>query len=535
MGRGALIFLMTLAAYAPALRGGFIWDDDGHVTRPDLRSLHGLGRIWFDLGATQQYYPMLHSAFWVEHRLWGDAPLGYHLLNVLLHALAACLFAMVLRRLAVPGAWLAGAVFALHPVYVESVAWISEQKNTLSTVFYLLAVLGYFRWRDGVDRRRPGAGWSYAAASLFFLLALLSKSVTATLPAALLVVLWWREGTLTWRRDVAPLVPWFIIGTAGGLFTAWVERRYIGAQGAAFALGPVERGLLAGRVVWFYFGKLLWPSNLIFIYPHWAVNAASGWAYAFPAALLFALAALWRTRAWSRAPLAAGLLFVVGLFPALGFFNVYPFLFSYVADHFQYLAGLGIIALAAAAARAAITRSRGVAPRAAAAAVLAALGVLTWRQSEIYHDSATLYRATIAKNPDCWLAQFNLGDALLREGRLDEAMVHYQEAVRARPDYVEARNNLGGVLAHVGRLPEAIAQFEAALRDWPGDAKLHYNLGNALADARRFAEAQAEYQRALELRPDYPGARLHLALVQRLLSGVQEGRGPAPLPARPAP
>ncbi len=264
----ALIFCATLAAYGPVYQAGLIWNDEDYVTKPELQSVHGLERIWFEVGATQQYYPALHSAFWVEHRLWGDAPWGYHLANVLLHALAACLLGLLLRRLAVPGAWMAGLLFALHPVCVESVAWISEEKNTLSLVFYLLAAWAYLDFDR--ERRWPG----YFLALGLFLLAVLSKSVTATLPGALLVVLWWRRGRLTWR-DAAPLAPWFAIGAADGLFTGWVERTLIGAHGTDFDLSFAQRCLVAGRVTWFYLGKLVWPANLIFIYPRWQVSAGA--------------------------------------------------------------------------------------------------------------------------------------------------------------------------------------------------------------------------------------------------------------------
>src|ERR1017187_831301 len=251
----ALILCATVVAYLPALHGSLLWDDSSHVTRPDLQSFHGLWRIWFDLGATQQYYPLLHSAFWMEHRLWGDAVLGYHLTNVLLHALAACLVVAIARRLALPGAWLAGLVFALHPLCVEAVAWISEQKSVLSGVFYLAAALAYLHFDHS---RRPSR---YLAALGLFVLALLSKTVTATLPAALLVVFWWQRGRLEWKRDVRPLLPWFVLGVSAGLFTAWVEKTVIGANGADFALTPVGRGLLAGRAIWFYAAKLVWPAT----------------------------------------------------------------------------------------------------------------------------------------------------------------------------------------------------------------------------------------------------------------------------------
>ena len=212
----ALIAAAALAAYWPALRGGLVWDDPAHITAPALRSLHGLWRIWFSLGATQQYYPLLHSAFWIEHRLWGDAVLGYHLANLAQHAFAACLVVLIVRRLALPGAWLAGMVFALHPVCVEAVAWISEQKSTLSAVFYLSSALVYLRF----DRTRRRSSYLWALG--LFVLALLTKTVTATLPFALLVIFWWQRGRLDWRRDVRPLLPWMALGAAAGLFTAWV-------------------------------------------------------------------------------------------------------------------------------------------------------------------------------------------------------------------------------------------------------------------------------------------------------------------------
>ena len=376
----AAVFAFAFIAYLPALDGSLLWDDAGHVTRADLRSLNGLFRIWFEVGATQQYYPFLHSAFWLEHRLWGDATLGYHLVNVLLHATAAGLFGTLLRRLAVPGAWLAALLFVLHPVCVESVAWIAEQKNTLSAIFYLAAALAYLRFDEGRSSRH------YLLATGLFLLALLTKSVTASLPAALLVVFWWQRGRLDWRRDVVPLLPWFALGAASGLFTAHFEHELIGAQGIDFDLSLLQRGLLAGRVVWFYLGKLLWPADLIFIYPHWTVDAAQWWQWVFPAGFLTLLAGLtWWSRR-QRGPLAALLLFAGTLFPVLGFVNVYPFLFSYVADHFQYLASLAVFALAAAGLARASVRLPRSGRVAAGAILLAGLGSLTWAQSAMYRD-----------------------------------------------------------------------------------------------------------------------------------------------------
>ncbi len=529
----ALVFLLALLAYLPALSGGLLWDDAGHVTRADLRSWEGLFRIWFEFGATQQYYPVLHSAFWLEHQLWGDATLGYHLLNVLLHATAACLFGTLLRRLldgatsppGKPGAlasgtaaagqerrryagveWLAALLFALHPVCVESVAWISEQKNTLSLVLYLCAALAYVRF-DG--QRRPAG---YALATGLFLIALLTKTVTASLPAALLVVFWWQRGRLDWRRDALPLLPWFALGAGSGLVTAYFERVLIGAQGADFTLSAVQRCLLAGRVFWFYLGKLAWPAELIFIYPRWTVDAAQFWQWLFLLGAIALLGALvwWRRR--SRAPLAAALLFAGTLFPVLGFINVYPFVFSYVADHFQYLASLSVFALAAAGLQQILSRAPMVARYAAISALLATLGALTWAQCGIYRDPVTLYETTLRRNPACWMAHNNLANILTLAGKPEEAIPHLEAAIKLNPGRAPAYNNLGDSLTRVGRAAEAISPLEKALYLQPAYATAHSNLGNALLELNRLDEAMAHYEQAIRLDPKYANAECNLGI-----------------------
>jgi Flp pilus assembly protein TadD len=483
----------TALAYFPVWHGGMLWDDEGHITPPDLRSLAGLWRIWFVIGATQQYYPLTHSVFWVLHRLIGDDTLGYHLVNIGLHATSAFLFVLILRRLAVPGAVLAGAIFALHPVEVESVAWMTELKNILSGVCGLAALLAYLEF-DRSRRRVP-----YVVASALFVMSLLSKSVTATLPAVILVIVWWVRGRLRWREDVVPLVPWFGLGAAGGLMTAWVERTQIGARGAPFEFTTVGRSLIAGRAIWFYLAKLVWPSNLIFNYPRWNIDEAVVSQYLYPLALAALAISLWAWRQRSRAPLAALLIFCGALFPALGFVNVYPFVFSFVADHFQYLAGLSVFALLASGTMRLLERRGLTGPGGEAAAVLlvaAPLALLTWRQSGEYVSSEALYRATLARNPASWLAHNNLGSALGRHGQLGDAMAHFTEALRLAPDYVDARINLGAALQRRGRLDDAIAQYREALRIAPTDPNVHVNLGDSLIKIQRPEEAIAEYSKA---------------------------------------
>jgi protein O-mannosyl-transferase len=491
------IGVVVISAYLPAIQGGFIWDDGAHVTKPDLRSLHGLWRIWFEVGATQQYYPLLHSTFWLEHRLWGDAAVGYHIANILLHVLAASLLLVVLRRLKVPGAALAAASFALHPVHVESVAWITEQKNTLSTVFYFSALLAYLRF----DEKRQVH--HYAIASTIFVMALLTKTVTGTLPAALLVIFWWQRGHLSWRRDVGPLLPWFVVGAIGGLVTAWVERNLIGAEGARFEFSLLQRTILAGRVVWFYLGRLLLPVNLTFIYPRWSLNPLVWWHYLYPLGVLGAVATTWMLRRKWRAPLAVSLLFIGTLFPVLGFFNVFPFIFSFVADHFQYLASAGIIA--AASATFAVISTRMEWPRwqglTLSIALLALLGTMTWRQSLVYTDAQTLYRATISKNPACAMCRNNLGVLLSDSGQTAAAIEQFEEFLRLNPDdhmAFAAHNNLGLMLSRWGLRSEAIEHYAHSLRLKPNDTQVHFNLGSVLLDSGQPSEAAKHFEQVVK-------------------------------------
>lgn len=560
----AALLLAVLAAYQPAWHGGRIWDDDAHLTRPELRSWSGLWRIWFELGATQQYYPLAHSAFWTEAQLWGDHLLGYHLVNIVLHAISAFLIIVILRRLSVPGALLAGVVFALHPIQVESVAWMSELKNTLSGVFYFAGLLAYLSF----DRARRSRPWLLAA--FFFVLALLTKTVTATLPVGLLVIFWWQRGTLSWRRDVRPLVPFLALGTIAGFFTSWAERSLIGATGAEFHFSPIERLLIAGRAFLFYLRQLVWPADLIFIYPRWKIDASVWWQYLFPVSAAALVLIAWRFRARTRAPLAALLYFGITLAPALGFVNVYPFRFSFVADHFQYLAGAGIIALVAAMIDRVVCRlqapSLAVRRTATALTFGLILGVLTIHQSRLYADPVTLYEETLRRNPSAWLAHLNLGflanqdpsqgnavamahyraalainpdepqvhanlgTAEMEMGLYDDALKEHQTAVRLAPGYSEAYLNMGTDLLNLGRYQEAEAAYRSALAIKPGLAVTHFDLGLALTYLGRRGEALTEVKEALSIQPDYAEAS---RLQRDLISAGENGQLPGQIAHSP--
>lgn len=497
----ALAFLaLTLVVYWPALNGGLIWDDDAHLTKLELRSLGGLGRIWFEPGATQQYYPIVHSIFWLEGKLWGTAVLPYHLVNVFLHAMSATLLVAILRKLKIPGALLAGAIFALHPVHVESVAWISELKNTLSGFLCLSAILFYLHFDDRRDRK------SYWIALVLFAVGLMSKSVIATTPAALLVIFWWKRGRISFERDVFPLLPFFVVGISAGLFTAWMEHNYIGARGQAFDYSLGERILIAGRAFWFYLSKLFWPARLIFIYPRWQISGAIWWQYLFPVGAGAVLGIAWLLRKRSRSPLAALLIFGGTIFPVLGFVNVYPFIFSFVADHFQYLASISIIALTAAGLTLVLKRFQF-----AVLLVVGPLACLTWQQARMYRDAETLYSVTLQRNPDCWMAHNNLSTILCAKGDIDGAITHSEKALALKPDNYQPHASLGDALVLKHQFDEAVAHFEQALKLKPAYVEGHTRLGNVYLAQKKPAEAMAEFEKTLALAPNSLGANEGLA------------------------
>ena len=527
----ALFAVALLVAYWPATNGGFVWDDDMHISgNPALRTLGGLRDIWFKPGATCQYYPLSFTAFWAGYHLWGLNTPGYHLLNVLLHGGVAVLLWQVLARLRMRGAWLAGALFALHPVCVMSVAWMTELKNTLSGLFMLGSVWAYLRFAGlGVyERHAPdGDGASgcrrrrryYVLCLVLFQLAMFAKTAVSFLPVTLLLVTWWRREKLAWR-DVVPLLPMVVIAVALGQVTFAVERSS-GAQGAQYHLGLLQRVLISGRSYWFYLGKLLAPCQLTFIYPRWTVAVGAWQQWLYPAGALALLGGLWT---WRKR-------LGKGLFVAMTHFYVttsmlilltvlYMTRFSWVSDHWQYYGCMAVMGLAGAGISAVADRwgaGRAWLLPALCGVLLSTLGVLTWRQSRMYADIETLYRVTIDRNPGCWMAHGNLGMVLFKHGQTDEAIAHYRQALRLKPDFGEAHNNLGLALIGLGQYDEAVAHCRKALETGPNSADTHNNLGLALAGQGEMDEAISHYRKAIALKSDFadPHSNLGNALAAR--------------------
>ena len=546
---GALaLALLVFGSYFPAFLAGFVWDDEAFTEAAAVRELSGLWRIWSSPRAIENeghYWPLVYTTFWLEHKLWGFAPAGYHAVNVALHLANTLLLWRLAGRLAVPGAWFLAAVFAVHPLHVESVAWVIERKDLLSGLFYLAAFLAFVRFAEEASpdpgrgaaprggaavgegglagkraaspgnapprretRRLPGrrgpperrgSPWRHWFLALaLFVLAMLGKSIAVTLPAALLIVQWWKRGRVT-GADLLRLAPFFAVGLA---VTIADLSFYQAREPLSLGYSLVERLLIAAHALWFYAGKLLWPADLIVVYPHWEVSAADPLAWGWVAAAAALAAALWLLRRRTgRGPLAGALFFAVTLAPVLGFVDYGYMQFSFVADRFQYLAGVGVTAvLTGAAAQGAGRLPRGWRKAAAggAAALLVLLGALTWRQAEIYRDEVTFFTWIVSHNPAARGAWGNLGTALLEARRPEEALAAILVALEQDPADVKAHANAGAALVRTGRLTEAEERLRHALTLDPRHTIALQNLGESLRKQGRFEEALEYYRAAME-------------------------------------
>jgi protein O-mannosyl-transferase len=514
--RRAFIFALVLAAvtifaYRPAWNGGFLWDDDDYITNNELLTApNGLQRIWFSLDSPSQYFPLVYTTFRVEHALWGLNPTGYHWVNLLLHIANALLVWMVLARLNVPGAWLAGAIFALHPVQVESVAWITERKNVLMGFFFLLTLLA---WIAFVDARTKRPWLFYGLALFLYVLALSAKTTACTLPAALFLILWLQNKPISWKRTLE-IIPFLILAVAMGALAIWWERYHQGTSRAVFTfLSPIERVLVASRAVWFYLSKLIWPFKLTFIYPRWDIAPGNFVNYAWPLAGLFLCVAIYFLRRYTgRSVEVAVAFFVLTLSPVLGLIMLYTFRYTFVADHYQYLACIGPIALASAGLvnlADAFEKAR-ILIMSIVLFLVAFLATQTWRQAAMYGDIETLWRTTLARNSACWMAHNNLGTVLFQKGQLDEAIEHYRTTLQMQPNFWDADYNLGSALLGKGEVDQAIFYCDKAVAMQPNDPDSQVALANALLQKGRIDDAIVHYQKAVALRPNYFLARYGL-------------------------
>jgi tetratricopeptide (TPR) repeat protein len=504
------IAVAAVIAFGPALHGGWLWDDDVYVTNNLLLTApDGLRRIWFSLDSPSQYFPLTYTTFLVERLFWGLDTFGYHAVNLLLHVANAYLVWLVLAALEVPGAWLAAGIFALHPVQVESVAWITERKNVLSGFFFLLSLRAWIKTLDPAEKLPDRA---YAASFAYYLLALFAKTTACTLPAALVIAAW-MKGARFDRKRVLQLASYLAGGVGMGVITIWWEKHQQGTQGASFSLTHLQAVLVSARALWFYAGKLVWPVGLSFSYPRWDPRPDAWTQWLWPGALAVlggALAWLWR-RGRPQAAYAF-LFFAATLSPLLGFIPLFTFRYTYVADHYQYMACAALIALFSAAVAVKFWPEDAKTPRfhPAVLVLFAVLVALTAKRSAAFGDAEALWRDTIAASPDSWMAYDNLGCVLMDKGQLAESEADLRKSVALKPDEYRTRYNLGNLLVKAGRKEEALASYGEALRLEPDHIKSLFASAGLLVELGRDDEAAAFYRRGLGV--DKTRADGHVAL-----------------------
>jgi tetratricopeptide (TPR) repeat protein len=544
----ALIVLIALIAYFPSLSNGFVADDDVLLTSNNIvKNSDGLRRFWCSVEAID-YWPVTNTTFWIEWRMWGMNSTGYHVSNLILHMAETLLIWIILRKLSIPGAFLAALIFAVHPVNVESVAWISQRKNLTAMLFFLLSILWYLKYVKHDPRptsgRCPVAAkqstahcppstahnlhWYWLSLAAF-VLAMLGKGSAAVLPVLLLGAVAFfasrkmRLSPSIWK-ELIRTAPFFLIALVFSALNVWCQTRC--PEESLRRADFFERLLGAGCVIWFYLYKAILPVNLAFIYPEWRIETGNLlWWLPLLAALLVT-AVLWCYRnTWSRPFLAAWGFFCVALAPVMGFTDSFFMRVSLVADHYQHIAIIGVIALASAGFSAWSLHTRAGARRTAIAAAGLAAGVLvlaTWRQCGLYRDNITIYRDTLEKNPACWMAQYNLGVVMARAGLPGESIEHFRQALQGYPEFVDANYNMGNAFLEMGMLREAAEHYLQVLQMRPEHSAAHYNLANIMLQTGRNQEAIEHYRQALRLNPDFPEAFYNLGNIYETAGQYQQ-------------
>jgi len=520
----AVLCLLVAVSYFPATLAGFVWDDAVLTKARPLRVWDGLWMIWFEPKSMEKYeghyWPLLYTLFWIEHKLWGFAPLGYHIVNLALHAAASALLWRALVYFQLPGAWFAAAIFAVHPLHVESVAWVIGRKDILAALFFLGALLCYFRFVDGARRSRYGWGLG------LFVAGLLCKSTVITLPAVLWVMHWWRRGRVTWA-DAMRVLPFLALGL---IITVVDWASYKNKEVLTFDYTLVERALIAARALWFYAYKLVWPADLAVIYPLWKTGAVNPLAWGCVAAGGAAAAALWRWRARiGRGPLACLLFFAVMLSPVLGFVNYGYMQFSFVADRYQYIACIGLIVLLTGAAMQVAARAHALTParrrialQAAGGAVVVVLGALTWQQAGIYRHAGTFFSHIIAHNDEARGAYHNYGDWLLKDDRPLEALEHYKVSRKRRPDFDSIPIQMGIAYENLGQPEKALDRYRYALQLNPRSATALNNLALLLIKQDEYEQGLDIYRRVIKLDPLYANAHTGMGVALFRMNRPQE-------------
>ena len=506
--QAAVIVLAGLWIYSPAYHGDWLWDDDVLLTaNPTVQSgtLSGLLKLWFNPDGLD-YFPLSYSLMWLQWQLFGATPTGYHITTIVLHIASGLLLWALLEKMRIPGSWITALIFTIHPACVESVAWVAETKNTLSLALFLASCIFWVSQDDaevGPKRERL-----YLASLAFFLLAMFAKTSVVAMPVLTLLYAWWKRGKVT-MQDAVRAAPMFLISLVLGIVTIQYQHgRAIGLEELPVG-GIASRIAIAGMAILFYLVTIVWPVNLLPIYPRWDVDPPKAWQ--FLPWLLIGGAAWWlwtnRRETWARHAIFALGFFLLMIAPVLGFIDISYMRITWVADHFLYLPMIGPLALIVAAVTTWLAtreeRERAVFTG-LAGGLMAFLAFNAFFYAMAWSSEDYLWDHTLLSNHDAWQAHNRLGARKLNRGDLEGAHYHFRNSSRLRPDLGETKNNLAIVLMRKGRVDEAIQTYQEALQASPEIHKIRANLADAYLQAGRFAEARELYEQLLQLSPDNP-------------------------------
>lgn len=513
----SIIIIISIMVYGFFLNNGFIWDDDLYVyNNPFVKSMDGLKTIWFSR-ETSQYYPLTYTSFWIEHKFWVLNPFGYHVVNLILHICNSLMIFLILRNLYKRAAFPVALIFAVHPIQVETVAWISERKNLLGFIFFLAALLVYLKF-DGTKKTRY-----YLMAIGFFVCALLSKSVSVCFVCVPILYKWYKDGKVTWR-EVKISIPFVIIGLTAAINTIYIEANLAGAKGDAWDLTILEKFVLSGRILLFYIYKLCVPFEFMSFYPRWNVDTSVWWQWTFSIVSLFLLFSLvcYRNKI-GRGPATLFIFYIISIFPALGFVNVYPMLFSFVADHFSYFSAPAILLLICATVILVLDKVDKKVPLlwtnivkilkwSVLSIVIIFLCSKSMALNHSYKNLFTFWEEVIRKNPKAWIGHHNLAVLYMNIGELERSESFYEKAIEIRPDYARAYYNLALLYVSSGKQQQAIVSYKKAIEIVPYHVSALNNLGTIYSDMNKYTEAIKFYTKAIEFGPDYLIAHRNLAV-----------------------
>ena len=541
--RMAIIVLAVLWIYSPVyhpvFQADWLWDDDQLLTANAVVQSQGmpwyesLGKLWLNPDGAD-YFPLSYTALWaqwpffrMDPRTGGPVqpggpvvawPTGFHFTSVAFHIVGSLLLWRLFHVLKLPGAWLGALLWAVHPVCVESVAWVSELKNTLSMPLFLLSAIHFIKSEESHEGD-PRAVSHYAFSIVMFLLAMLAKTSMVAMPVVILLYVWWKRGAVT-MRDLVRAAPYFLISIVLGIITIYYQHgRAIGQETIIVppyvteARLPSVRGILsrlaiAGMSILFYLKLLIWPVNLLPIYPRWEIDPPKFWQLLPWPVIAAAAWWFWKNRTtWGRHAIFGTGFFLLMVAPVLGFITISYMRITWAADHFIYLPMIGIVGLLAAGIATWFARMRDSERSLLVSATAIALFALTWMAftyAAVWVNEDALWTHTLTYNENAWQAHNRLGAKKFARNHVDDigppdriqnrgAFHHFTRSTALRPDLGETHNNLGTALSAKGRVDEAIKEFAEACRVTPHVPAIHVNLANALAAASRFPEAEAKY------------------------------------------